>query len=158
MSEAAIRAQIKAILQGVPGIGAVHDYPRTPRSLADFFNLMKSGGTVNGCAFYRNGFTNTHKTLGRTTVGGTVTTFKERVHRYVFAGIHGNDDRAATMNTVQSLLENICDAFDADLTLGGTADRHDLFQLTACYFSDPGEYGDDVYILWEAELTVTERR
>ena len=158
MSELLIRAQIKVILEAVTGIGAVHDYPRTPRSMADFFNLMKSAGIVNGVAFTRGSFANAHKTLGHSTVLGTVTTYKQRSHRYVFAGIREVKDAGASMNTLQLLLDNIGDAFDGNLTLNGTADFHDLFQLNACYYSEPGEYGDDIYHLWEAELTVNERR
>lgn len=158
MSEALIRAQIKATLESATGIGAVHDYPRTPRSLADFFELMRSAGTVNGIAFYRQSFANSHKTLGTQTLGGTVRTQKERAHRYVFAGIYAVDDAGASMNTLQGLLEDIADKFDVNLTLNGTAESHDLFQLDAVYYSDPGEYGDNIYHLFEASLTVRERR
>jgi hypothetical protein len=159
MSESLIRAQIKAICQTATGIGAVHDYPRTPRSLADFFNLMKSAGIVNGVAFYRQSFTNEHKTLGTTPVlGGPVKTQKQRSHRYVFAGILVVDDAGASANDLQAMLESIADKFDDNLTLNGSAENHGLFQLDAVYYSDPGEYGDNIYHLWEASLTVYERK
>ncbi len=158
MSESLIRAQIKSILRTASGIGAVHDYPRTPRSLADFFSLMRSAGIVNGFAFYRQSFANSHKTLGHTTLGGTVTTCKEKSHRYVFAGIYEVDDAGASMNDLQALLESIADKFDDNPTLNGTAESHSLFQLDAVYYSEPGEYGDNIYHLVEASLTVNERR
>lgn len=158
MSESLIRAQIKAILLTASGIGAVHDYPRTPRSLANFFTLMRSAGIVNGVAFYRQSFGNEHKTLGRTTLGGTVTTYKERSHKYVFAGIYAVDDAGASANTLQALLDSIADKFDDNLTLNGTAESHDLFQLDSVYYSEPGEYGDNIYHLFEASLTAKERK
>lgn len=158
MSESLIRAQIKAILQTATGIGAVHDYPRTPRSLADFFALMKSAGIVNGVAFFRQSFANEHKTLGRTTLGGTVTTYKQRSHKFVFAGIYAVDDAGASANTLQAMLESIADKFDDNLTLNGTAESTELFQLDAVYYSEPGEYGENIYHLFEASLTANERR
>lgn len=160
MSESLIRAQIKAILQTASGIGAVHDYVRKPRSLADFFPLMRSGSPsiVNGVSFYRQSFENYHKTLGHTNVLGVVTTYKERIHRYLFEGIYELDDAAASANTLQALIESIADKFDDNLTLNGTAESHDLFQLHAVTYSDPGEYGDNLYHLFEASLTAHERR
>lgn len=158
MSESLIRAQIKAICETATGIGAVHDYPRTPRSLADFFSLMRSAGIVNGLAFYRQSFENRHKVLGVSVMGGPVTTQKERIHRFVFAGICQVDDAAASANVVQDLLESLADQFDANPTLNGSADSHDLMQVSAVYYSDPGEYGENIYHLFEASLTVHERK
>jgi ketopantoate reductase len=119
---------------------------------------MKSSGIVNGMAFYRQSFRNEHKTLGHAVLGHPVTTQKKRSHKFVFAGIYAVNDAGASANTLQAMLESLADKFDDNLTLNGTAESHDLFQLDAVYYSEPGEYGDNIYHLFEASLTANEIR
>ena len=87
MSEAGIRAEIKSTLEAVSGIGAVHDYERYPRSLADFFLAMTAGSPaqVNGWVIHRESARAERATMGR---GGQI----ERVHAFRITGFYQLDD------------------------------------------------------------------
>ena len=56
MSESAIRAEIKSILEGVNGIGRVHDYIRLTKNWADLLAEFKDDSAViNAVMFERTG-------------------------------------------------------------------------------------------------------
>jgi len=150
MSEALIRAQIQTTLQGVSGVGAVHDYERYPRSLADFFTSMKSGNKVNGWVIHRESTQSTRITLG---VNGQI----ERAHKFKIAGFYELDDSAGSEKTFQGLLDAIFEAFKADSGLSGTAFRSDLLQIDSVTVTTVDELGADLYHIGEASLVVYER-
>jgi len=108
MSEATVRAAIKALLESVTGIGTVHDYRRTSRSLPTILQLMRSGGTVNGWQIYRE-----KMPTGR---DSTHTVRKE--HHFRIDGIYELDDSAGSEKTFQALIDTIFTKFLTDQTLG----------------------------------------
>ena len=149
MSEALIRAQIKSILEGVTGIGVVHDYNRYPRSLADYLKLMTSSKKVNGWTISRQNTPSEKKTAG---VGGKF----ERRHRFSISGIYELDDAAGSEKTFQGILDAIFDAFKANGDLNGTAQYHDQIQIESDTLSVEHEYGQDYYHIGECTLVVHE--
>jgi hypothetical protein len=151
MSEALINAQIKSVLEAVTGIGPVHAYERYPRSLADYFAMMKDdAGKVNGWVIHRESTISSRITLG---IKGLI----ERIHTYRISGIVELDDAAASETALQALLEEIFTAFKAAGDLAGTCQRTDLLNIDAVNMSDLGELGADLYHIVGMTLTVYER-
>jgi hypothetical protein len=152
MSEAAIRAQIKTVLEAVSGIGAVHDYERYPRSLGDFFLAMTSGSPskVNGWVIHRESTRSSRVTLG---VNGQI----ERVHVFKITGFYQLDDADGSEKDFQALLDAVFDEFKEDSGLGGTAFRSDLLQVENVTVTSVDEMGADLYHIAECSLSVYER-
>jgi hypothetical protein len=148
MSEAAVRAQIKTILEGVTGIGPVHDYERYPRSYADLFDLMRdTGGKVNGWMISRES-TGSHKvTMG---IKGQI----ERVHTFRIGGLYELDDANGSEKVLQAILDTIFDAFRKNDTLNGTVRETDLLEIQSV---DVDAFGDDMYHIAECRLVAYER-
>lgn len=113
MSLTAIRAAIKAKLQGVSEIGQVHDYERFARSEAEFKTLYAAtvGGVqrIRGWFLYRESTTRRDSDLGAS----------RRLHAWRIVGFLSLDDADATGKTIDTLVESIDSAFAADRTLGG---------------------------------------
>ena len=111
MSElAAIREQIKAILQGVPGIGIVHDYERLTTDWTVFLGRFKDAdGRINGCTFAREKRVKQQSTMGET----------EKAHIIAFRRVMGVKDSDATGIIFDDHLEVLADAFDDYETLNG---------------------------------------
>lgn len=151
MSESGIRAQIKSTLEAVSGIGAVHDYERYPRSLADFFLAMTSGSPaqVNGWVIHRESTRAERATLG---AGGQI----ERVHAYKITGFYVLDDAAGSEKDFQALLEAVFTAFTGDW-YSTAAWRSDLLQIESVTVTNVDEMGADLYHIGECSLTVYER-
>lgn len=152
MSEALIRAQIKSTLEGVSGIGAVYDYERYARSLADYFQLMTKTGTtvINGWIIHRERTESHPATLG---IRGQI----ERMHTYRIAGLYEMDDASGSEKTFQGILDAIFEAFRSNPTLGETATRHDQVQIDEVTVCLEDEYGSDLYHVADCTLTVYER-
>ena len=110
MSEATIKAQIKIILQGVSGIGAIHTRRRYSRSRAVFKELMTSGGKVNGCMVYRVA------TPAKRVEVPTV----RRYHHFRIDYLYELNDETASEDTFQALLDAIFDAFKSKCTINNT--------------------------------------
>jgi hypothetical protein len=148
MSESAIRAQIKTILEGVTGIGPVHDYERYPRSFADLFEFMRDDeGKVNGWMISRAS-TDSHKvTMG---IKGQI----ERVHTYRIGGLYELDDANGSEKALQALLDDIYDAFRGNDTLNGTVRETDLLEIQSV---DVDAFGDDMFHIAECRLVAYER-
>lgn len=119
MSEATIRAQVKTVLEAVTGIGQVHDYRRTSKSVATFMQLQRSSGAVNGWTIYRR------RAPADFNDNLTVT----RRHYFVIAGLYELDDATASEKTVQALVDSIFAAFLGNQTLGGTCINVDPLQV-----------------------------
>lgn len=151
MSESGIRAQIKSTLEAVSGIGAVHDYERYPRSLADFFLAMTSGSPaqVNGWVIHRESARAERATMGR---GGQI----ERAHGFRITGFYQLDDAAGSEKDFQALLEAVFTAFKGDW-VGTAAWRSDLLQIESVTITSVEETGADLYHIAECSLIVYER-
>lgn len=119
MSEATIRAAIKAKLAAVSGIGVVHDYERWSRSWTRFLDLMRpssSSRDVNGWMISRKQSPERVATPGSALGSGRT---HDRTYFFEISGIYQLDDDNGSEITFQALIEAICTAFRADLTLGG---------------------------------------
>lgn len=111
MSLSSIRTQIKTILEGVSGIGIVHDYERWSADWKAFLTLFQdSNDLINGWMFAREKTVQRRVTLGE----------KEKAHIFRLRGVYGLKDEDATEKTFQDLIESNVAAFDADETLSGT--------------------------------------
>lgn len=111
MSEATIRAKIKSILEGVSGIGVVHNRRRYSKSLAEYLKMMTSSVMINGWTIHNKS----------TPADIEVHPAVERHHHYEIAGIYELDDENDSYSTFRALLESISDAFDGNPTLDGLA-------------------------------------
>ena len=152
MSEALIRAQIKTIMETVPGIGVVYDYERYARSLADYFKLMTPVGqdSVKGWVIHREKTDSRQITMG---LLGQI----ERVHSFRIAGILEMDDVAGSEKNFQEILDGIFTAFKANGTLNGSATSHEQIQIDEVTVCLEDEFGGSLYHVADCSLTVTER-
>jgi len=119
MSEAAIKEQIKIIMEGVPGIGAVHTRWRYSRSRAEFRKLMSSGGKINGIMFHRQATPAERFDNPR----------MMRYHQFRFIYLYELDDAAASEDVFQALLDAVFAAFKSNYSLNGTAENCDPLQI-----------------------------
>jgi hypothetical protein len=113
MSESAIRTQIKTILEGVTGIGVVHDYERWSNDWATFLTLFKhvAGSRINGWIITRFKVDEEEET----------TSHEPSIHHYKIKGMYSLDDSAASEKAFNLLIEAIRAAFRANYQLNGTA-------------------------------------
>ncbi|MEN6639569.1 MAG: hypothetical protein ABFC95_10260, partial [Smithella sp.] len=65
MALSLIRAQLKIILEGVSGMGTVHNYERYNNDVEKFLAAFVSSGKVNGCMFHREVLKKQHGMGGR---------------------------------------------------------------------------------------------
>ena len=112
---AQIRAQIKAKLAAVAGIGKVHDYERYSKLESDFLSLYKtevSAGVfrILGWNFYRDATSESDLNNGEV----------RRLHSWRVTGFMGIEDAEATGKLFDDLVETVATAFRTDRTLGGT--------------------------------------
>jgi hypothetical protein len=116
MSLATQRTAIKTILEGVSGIGLVHEYERWANDWKKFLELYKTANKkINGWTITRK------RTAERWSTGAEY----ERVNEFLIRGIFGLKDEDETELTFQSLIEDICDAFRSNHTLNGTCETTD---------------------------------
>lgn len=107
-----ITAEIKTILEGVSGIGTVHDYERWAATWEKFLELFKdSNNKINGWTITRR------KTPAERDTMPTVM----RTHTFVIRGVYGLKDEDATEKTFQDLVEAVQGAFEDEYSLGGYA-------------------------------------
>lgn len=112
MSLALIRAAVVTILEGVTGIGAVHNYERLSSDLARLKSLHVVSNRINSWTVTRTATTSEYRT----------NTQYERQHQLVIRGYMSLDDAAESELTFQALVEAIEEAFRGDDTLDGTAE------------------------------------
>lgn len=104
MALADIRTALKAILEGISGIGRVHDYERWTPEWKGVLDLYRdpTSGTLRAWTITRGA---TPEDL--LTVGGTSGQNLRR-HEMVIRGYWALDDSAATEKTFQGTVEAIC--------------------------------------------------
>ncbi len=120
MSEVLIRAAIKTALEGVSGIGTVHDYERWANDWNDFLALYKtSANKINGWTITRQRTTEAHASSSHT----------ERTHYFKIRGIYALNDADETEILFQALIEAICDAFRALYRIDSTAMNNEPIQV-----------------------------
>lgn len=108
---AQIRAAILAKLQGVAGIGQVHDYERFAKTEKEFQDLYKdvTDNRIRGWNFYRASTAERDLDLGEV----------RRLHAWRVAGYMSLDDADASGKLFDDLIELVVTAFRTDRTLGG---------------------------------------
>ncbi len=86
MSESTLRAELKTLMEGITGVGMVHDYDRWTKDWKDFVALFKKPGTKNilGWEITRSGFTIERMTANK---------FK-MFHQFVLRGYYSINDKA----------------------------------------------------------------
>jgi hypothetical protein len=107
-----MRQQVKVILQGVAGIGRIHDYERYATRPEALKALFVQGGKLHGWTITRE----------KTPAVYRMNLHTERHHRFVLRGYYALDDGAASEKTFQDLLEAIEVAFRSNVTLNDTAE------------------------------------
>ena len=118
MSLAAIRSQIKIILESVPSVGTVYDYLRWDEDWKGFFNLFNSS---------RGWMITRVSTVEDRELAHNLNT---RIHTFQIIGFMFLKDEAASEKTFQNLIETICDTFRANPTLNNTALDSDPLEVT----------------------------
>jgi hypothetical protein len=109
MSDATIRALLKASLDSVTDVGKTHDYAQWAVVLTDFMSKFKTtiGGTkqVRGWQIFSRGYTSEKLTFGG---------FR-RTYEFVINGHLGVNNDDETEKTFATLAETIAAQIDADL-------------------------------------------
>ncbi len=149
MSVAAIRAQIKAVLQGVTDIGQVHDYDRWEIDWGDFLTLFKS--TISGTDQIR-GWTIHCQSDGLSYPGtNNVGQFE---HLFLLRGYLGLKDATATEKAFDDLVESVQKAFLGNYTLNGSAMNAEPLQVIV---KEIRQLSDVLVHYAEIQLRVRER-
>ena len=107
-----IREQIKVILQGVPGIGVVHDYYRWATDERKLLSLLQDAdGRINAVMFRREKMAKSSLSWGG---------MELRAHVFAFRCLMGLKDDQATGLLFDALLTGIEEAFYGHEDLNGT--------------------------------------
>lgn len=105
MSEALIRAQIKAVVEAVSGAGMVYSYQRWASEYKAFLTLFKdTGDKINGWVITRLQSRQNRMTQGE----------KERAHIYALRKYYGLNDADASELTFNSHIEAVVNAFNSE--------------------------------------------
>ena len=128
MSLALIRAQYKAILETVAGIGVVHDYARLAVDWAKFLELYKDPATekILGWDISRESSPATKYIIG----GASPNARADRSHVFLIRGYAGLQDSTGSEKTFQDLVDAVLDKFLPLATLNGAALAADPMVLT----------------------------
>lgn len=111
MGLAEITAEIKTILEAVPGIGVVHEYERFAAEWGKFLEFFKDAdGRINGWTIG----------LRKIPVEREFIPTVLRKHDFVLRGYYGLNDAAASELAFRNLVEAILDAFQDVDTLNDT--------------------------------------
>ena len=112
MSYATVLAQIKSVLDGVTGIGTVHDYARWNVDDASFNVLFVKKNVLNFWTISRR----------ETAESWDAVQHVVRRHTFVLRGYYGIDDSAASEKTFQGLVESVMTALRVKTTLNDVAE------------------------------------
>ncbi len=114
MSLASMRSAIKSILEGVAGIGVVHDYERWTVDWATYLSLFRAPAQnlINGWTISRASTSEVAFASGR----------HRRSHRFIVRGYYSQKDAAGSEKNFQDLIEAVCDGLRGNVSLNGTAE------------------------------------
>lgn len=143
MSEAAIRAEIKTLLEAVSNIGVVHDYIRRKRSLAAWLEAHRSSGVVNAWTITRVAALQERKTMP----------YLSRLHNFKIYGLYELDDASGSEKDLQALVDGILDGFKDTIQFSGEALNSEPLQ---CDSIDVDELGDTAYHVVEMSIEIEE--
>jgi hypothetical protein len=146
MSETAIRAGIKTIIEGVSGIGPVHDYERIAESIAAQEELLTdTNKIVNGCmiCFVETTFLNLNMPV------------VDLSHIYEIHFIREVDDANASSNTFNAVLHAAFLAIARSININDAAMKIDSLKKTSDTI-DIGKgqfhYGIIDLVVWDREF------
>lgn len=146
---AQVRAAIKTTLEGVSGIGQVHDYERFAKRTADFLALYRSTthNQVRGWNFRRVSTQERSPDVGRFIVTA----------RWQIRGYMTLDDSATSEKTFDNLVEDVRDAFRANDTLGGVVDTCIIGDVAGAQLEEAGPVMLADHLCHGARLTLQTR-
>jgi hypothetical protein len=120
----AINAALVSILEGVSGIGRVHNRVRYTTALETFRTLYSVSGFINAWSVSREATTEERKNTRHSDPISVV-----RVHRFRLRGFYSLSDTDGTELTFQALVDDVVEAIRANVTLNGTAVWNDGLQV-----------------------------
>lgn len=150
MSESAIRARIKAVVDAVGSEGTVHDYERWAPDWDAFKTLFTS--TISGAAYIR-GWTITCQSAPQER--DDFDSAKLRTYTYIIRGYWGLDDAAASEKDAIAKALGVVVALDADTTLHGGG-YYDAPPASLTTF-EPRVFGDALCHYIEIQQKVVEQ-
>jgi len=146
MSVSAIRTRIKAKLSAVEGIGIVHEYQRWASTWSKFLSQFKTeSDVINGWMITRRATPSARDTMPTLNRG----------HVFILTGFYGLNDDDATELVFQDMVEDIQDAFDSDVTLGGLVLKSGPLQVKVV---ENRTFGNVLCHYAELELVADERK
>jgi len=113
MALSTIRAALKTVLEGVSGVGQVHDYRRYSKEWSTYKDAFESSDKIN---FLQISLANMSEI-----VHGSDSTARD-VFNFVIEGAYGLKDEDETAKTVENLVESIIAVFRGNDRLNGTAE------------------------------------
>ncbi len=142
----AILAQIKTLLESVPGVGNVYSRQRRTTSWSEFTTLFQhpTEDYLSGWMISRSGVQESRLTNIELAT----------VHDFLLTGIYSVNDGLDSETTFQGHIEDVRDVFRADYNLSGTAEFTDpLTNITIDYWM----FGSVLCHRCTAHLAVHER-
>lgn len=124
MTESAIRAKIKTVLESVTGTGKVYGYQRGIHSEKVILSDYVSGGILNAWTVSRD---NTEES--KAVLGLGVSLGQSIKYKYGIEGYYALKDSSATEGTFSSLIGTIASTFRAKPNLDGVCFRHNYIQV-----------------------------
>ncbi len=98
MSLAAIRTELKTVIEAVSGIGNVYDYLRYSNSEKNFKDLFKADKKINGWQITRQATSEETESQNYNNI---------RTHKFLIWGIYSAKDVDASEKTFQDLVEAV---------------------------------------------------
>lgn len=143
MSLTEIRTEIKAIIEGVSGIGIVHEYLRWSSTSSKFLTLFKDkSDKINGCMMTRV------KTVEDAVSGGRTS---DRDHKFRIICIYGlDDDGESELYFQDTIVEGICTKLRSEKTL---CNRTVALGVPQVEIVEPRKFGS--VLCHYAEITVS---
>ncbi len=147
MSETAITAELKSILEGVSGMGPVHDYERFSRSLAVMRDLLKDiTGKINSCMIVFEGTDFLNVTMP----------VIDMAHNYSIELIMDLDDENDSTTPFKALLHAAFLAIIKSININGKARRIDNITKKSTTIDDE-KAGKTLFHYGIIELRVSDR-
>ncbi len=140
MAEATVRARLKTILESVTSVGTVHDYERWAADWTTYLDRFKT--TISSVDVIR-GWTITCQSFSPVVLETIGDQQINREYVYKIRGYFGLDDANASEKAAMLIVEDVCEALDADTTIHGASyygpGAHPMAELTVF---EPRAYGD----------------
>ena len=144
MSYSGILADIKAILQTVPGAGdKIYDYERWSADWDTYLTLFKADGIIKGFTITRN----------KTTEEAQSSRTNWRIHTFIIRMFYALKDSDASEKKAQNLVEDIASAFRSKPELLGSCIQTSPVQVDVF---EPRMFGSVLCHYAELRLNVTE--